>query len=107
MMGHAPGQKLAGAKRKAVQLERRSPLQAQQSDQHFSSPAQRLAEGTADTLAEDAQRRFCADAAGHAEHQITVEQRLHEGCSQLCQKTERRQQRSAGCAACRQLRRPS
>ena len=32
-----------------------------------------------------------------------MEQRLHEGCGQLCQKTERRQQRSAGCAACRRF----
>ena len=60
--GDAPRQKLAGTERKAVQLECRSPLQAQQSHQNFSGPAQRLTERTADALAENAEGWFRADA---------------------------------------------
>lgn len=98
--GNAPRQKLAGTERKAVQLECRSPLQAQQSHQNFSGPAQRLTERTADAFAENAEGWFRADAAGHAEHQIAVEQRLNEGRCQLSQKAECRQQRSTGRTAC-------
>ena len=59
-----------------------------------------LAQQSACTLAESGKPVVCADAAGHAESQIALQQGPDKCCQALRQKAEDRQKKSAGRAAC-------